>query len=250
MKKLPSSIKWIGFDLDDTLHFFKKSSGAASEAVFSYIGNAFSIPAEELRHSYKKILAAAQSTNFSEGKTSRQYRKERFGKLLEDFSVSAPLQLEEALDIYDEKLAKSLQLKDGALEALTASKRAGLSVMIITEGPQDAQVITIDRLGLAPFVDLLVTSAAEQVSKSDGLFSRAFEKAQCSPSEVIYIGDSIERDIIPTSQMGVLNFYVGDAEIKIPGTLKISNLHQIEELINELADERRSSAPDRGVAPA
>ena len=85
--------------------------------------------------------------------------------------------------------------------------------MVISEGPHDAQETTIGRLGIAADVDLLVTSAGEGVSKSDGLFERALERANCVPHEVLYVGDSLERDIGPASELGIASVYVGDEEL-------------------------------------
>ncbi len=93
---------------------------------------------------------------------------------------------------------------------LIAAKGVGLSVMVISEGPHDAQVTTIERLGIAASVDLLVTSAGEGASKSDGLFEKALARAGCECHEVLYVGDSVERDIVPTSALGIANVYVGE----------------------------------------
>ena len=91
----------------------------------------------------------------------------------------------------------NLKLKEGAAEALRECKLSGYSVMIVTEGPQDAQETTLERLGLAQYADLLVTSGRERVSKRDGLLKRALEIAACAPDELIYIGDSLVSDILP-----------------------------------------------------
>jgi FMN phosphatase YigB (HAD superfamily) len=34
---LPPGLRWIAFDLDDTLHYFRRASSRASEAVFGDI---------------------------------------------------------------------------------------------------------------------------------------------------------------------------------------------------------------------
>ncbi len=105
------------------------------------------------------------------------------------------------------------KLKPGAREALAAAKWAGLSVMVVSEGPHDTQETTIERLGIASCVDLLITSAGEGASKSDGLFERALERAGCEPHEVLYVGDSLDRDIAPTSALGIASVYVGEGEL-------------------------------------
>ena len=85
--------------------------------------------------------------------------------------------------------------------------------MVISEGPHDAQTTTIERLGIASGIDLLVTSAGEQASKSDGLFEKALERGACGRHQMLYVGDSVERDILPTSALGIASVYVGEDEL-------------------------------------
>ena len=103
--------------------------------------------------------------------------------------------------LYKDILEKSLQLKPGALHLLqhlhsVLSKKT----MIITEGPFDAQQWTIAALGLAPYVDILVTTNDMGKSKIDGLFSAVLEKFQIKPDDIIFIGDSAARDVAPAGK--------------------------------------------------
>src|SRR5688572_11814927 len=111
-------IEWIGFDLDDTLHFYRRASGRASQAVFDYLNEEFGCDLELLNSRYAIILKAAQSSSFTEGKASRALRGERFGKLMAEFSILPYHHLDIALDIYDDALARHLELKEGAFETL------------------------------------------------------------------------------------------------------------------------------------
>jgi HAD superfamily hydrolase (TIGR01549 family) len=212
-EQLPSGLSWIAFDLDDTLHYFKRASGKAAEAVFCDIERQSGIGVDELSEVYGEILRRAQNTHFTQPKTAREYRAARFGPLLEEFAQEPGPQLDSLLDAYDTALAGALELKPGAAEVLAAARQAGLSVVVISEGSHDAQETTIERLGIAAGVDLLVTSAGEGVSKSDGLFERALERAGCAPHEVLYVGDSVDRDIAPTTALGIANVYVGSGEL-------------------------------------
>lgn len=198
-----SNIAVIGFDLDDTLHFFKKASNAAAEEVFLYIADEFGVPVSHLRTVYQDILQNMQKTHFTDNKPSREYRRGRFEALLENFSILPQQHIEEVLDVYDRALAESLMLKEGAYEVLQSAKQAGKRIVIISEGPQDAQELTINRLGLAPFIDTLITSAAYETSKSDGLFEIALEKMGCSASQMLYVGDNVMRDYIPAEALGI-----------------------------------------------
>jgi hypothetical protein len=47
-QQLPPDLCWIAFDLDDTLHYFKRASGRAVEAVFCNIERQFGIGVSDL----------------------------------------------------------------------------------------------------------------------------------------------------------------------------------------------------------
>ena len=160
---LPPDLRWIGFDLDDTLHDYRRASRRASEAVFADLERGCGVPVDELAGAYGEILRAAQGGHFTLLKSAREYRGERFRALLARFDVEPGRHLDRLLDVYDDALGKALELKPGAREALASAARAGLPVMVVSEGPEDAQARTIERLGIAPAVDLLLTSAGEQL---------------------------------------------------------------------------------------
>jgi putative hydrolase of the HAD superfamily len=241
-QQLPPDLRWIAFDLDDTLHYFARAAGRASKAVFCDIERQFGIGVDDLDEAYREILRVAQSRHFSQPKTAREYRAERFGALLSKFAQAPGPQLDRLLDVYDAALGEALELKPGARQALTAAKRAGLSVMVISEAPHDAQTTTIERLGIAPNIDLLVTSASEQASKSDGLFEKALERAGCERHEVLYVGDSLDRDIAPTSALGIANVYVGDDELPDGSAAMRLDLTALAQLLNQLAREGDGAA--------
>jgi FMN phosphatase YigB (HAD superfamily) len=81
------------------------------------------------------------------------------------FSIISYRYLEAVLSLYDKTLSKNLKLKERAKETLLAARDNGFRIMVVSEGPHDAQEATLKRLGIAPLVDLLVTSAAERTSK-------------------------------------------------------------------------------------
>lgn len=200
--ELPSGLRWIAFDLDDTLHYFKRASGRASAVVFRDIEREDGIEVGELEAAYHEILRAAQSGHFSQSKTSREYRAERFGTLLDRFGRESGPRLERILDLYDAALGEALELKPGANQVLAAAKRAGLLVMVVSEGPHDAQTTTLERAG-------------------------------CECGEVLFVGDSVDRDIVSASALGIASVYVGDEELPDGLAAMKIDLVQLSQLLAE-----------------
>ena len=63
--------------------------------------------------------------------------------------------------------------------------------------------------GLLQYVDLVMASAEEGISKPDlRIFQLALKKAKCNPNEAIMIGDRIDNDIIPAKKIGMSTIWV------------------------------------------
>ena len=214
---------WFAFDLDDTLHEFRKASSSAAAAVFQYLhATHHHIAVDDLSSTYSTILSQKTSSAFTDGRTSTEYRKEHFSTLLESHSIASDeVTLDHLAGLYKDILEKSLQLKPGALHLLQHLRSVfGKKTMIITEGPFDAQQWTIAALGLAPYVDILVTTNDMGKSKIDGLFGAVLEKFRIKPDDIIFIGDSAARDVAPAGKKQ-LQVWSGGAQDKFSAEDKI-----------------------------
>lgn len=61
-----------------------------------------------------------------------------------------------------------------------------------------------DRLGLAPYMDILVTSNDMKITKAQGLFCKVLERFNIAPQGMVYVGDSMERDIELAMREGIM----------------------------------------------
>lgn len=207
-----TSATWIGFDLDDTLHDFRGASSTAIQDVFEIVrkqaNNRISI--EDMRFEYKDILRSKTAGAFTDGKTSHEYRAERFAALLSRFQIPVEDELVSHLVAeYERSLSSSLRLKEGASDLLGLVREKGKKIMVITEGPQDAQERTAKQL-LDGKIDALVTTNKLGVAKIDGLFSEVLKQFNLLPTQMVYVGDSLERDIIPATRAGIFAVHFGE----------------------------------------
>ncbi|KAJ3576627.1 hypothetical protein NPX13_g3636 [Xylaria arbuscula] len=208
-----SDKQWIGFDLDDTLHEFRRASSAATHDVLEVMSERYGLQCATLEGQYKEVLRRSTAHAFSDGKSSSQYRRDRFIAVADHFSL--PLKhdnqfLTELLTLYETTLRETLELKCGAMDLLRAIKGQGKKIAVITEGPQDAQEWTINNLGISPYVDFLATTNHFKLSKTAGLFSRVLDELGISPSEIAYIGDSELRDMTPATELGIFCFHFAE----------------------------------------
>lgn len=63
--------------------------------------------------------------------------------------------------------------------------------------------------GVLPYIDLVVASAEEGVSKPDKrIFEIALERGRCKPGEAVMVGDRIDNDIVPAKALGMHTVWV------------------------------------------
>ncbi|KAJ5921203.1 hypothetical protein N7466_009529 [Penicillium verhagenii] len=216
---------WFGFDLDDTLHEFRKASHHASQSVFEAINTSEGISIDTLRMTYQDILRTSTANAFTDGRTSKEYRRERFTRLLQahgamnDSNVSPSNgsgspeadtgkiqnKVELLLDVYQSSLQSHLTLKLGVADLFRALQELGKNIIIVTEGPADAQKWTVEMLGLEHYVDILITTNELGKSKVDGLFGAVLDKYGIDAGDIVYFGDNEVRDVQAARESGVLS---------------------------------------------
>jgi putative hydrolase of the HAD superfamily len=93
----------------------------------------------------------------------------------------------------------------GMQETLLELRNRGIVLGLITNGTVEMQGRKIDRLGIAPLLDVIIISEAEGVRKPDPrIFLSALERLQVPASSAVYVGDNPEADI-----RGALNCGLG-----------------------------------------
>ncbi|KAL9000300.1 MAG: hypothetical protein Q9169_001017 [Polycauliona sp. 2 TL-2023] len=250
---LASKTHW-GFDLDDTLHEFRKASGAAATAVFEYlVANTHDLTTEipptveGLKTTYSQILSRTTSTAFSDGKTSDDYRKERFLALMQAHNLLLPSSnhkemIQALLSLYKHTLQTSLTLKPGVLPLLSHLKtQLQKKIIIITEGPEDAQLWTLQQLDIADYVDHLFTSNKIGKSKMDGLFAEVLKQLGITAEEMVFVGDNLKRDVEAARKEGIMAVLLdegGSVRLEMEGEgVSVNSLWKLGELVGMGGDD-------------
>ena len=67
----------------------------------------------------------------------------------------------------------------------------------------------LEKLGLLKYIDLVIASAEEGVSKPDlRIFQIALDRANCKPEEALMVGDRIDNDIVPANKIGMKTIWI------------------------------------------
>jgi len=87
--------------------------------------------------------------------------------------------------------------------ALAAARAAGRRLVVVSNWDVSLDEV-LDRLGLAPMLDGIVTSAAVGSRKpSPEIFERALALAGTAPNEAIHVGDSLTEDVAGARAAGI-----------------------------------------------
>ncbi|KAI0448413.1 Haloacid dehalogenase-like hydrolase [Xylaria acuta] len=155
----------------------------------------YRIPFPSLKSRYSEVVRTSTSNAFADGRSSSEYRRGRF--------------------------------------LLRTIKRLGKKIVVITEGPQDAQEWTVENLGISPYIDFLATTNHFKISKTDRLFTKVSEKLGITSSEIAYVGDNEHRDMKPAIAEGILSFHLDESlncnlEVYPP---RINTLNKLEHIL-------------------
>lgn len=196
-------IKAIFFDLDGTLHDYKDSSAIAMDRVFELITSGYGIEADELKGEYNKLLKKAEEHAFLDGRTSTEYRRERFENLLRRFEIRDADLVEKLLEAYGTHLERNMEPLPG-IDELLSRLNTEYELYITTEGPEDAQKRAVDILGISQyFRDVFISGEAKKIKEDGGLFRYAVKKTDYRPDEIVSVGDSYRKDVLGALSAGL-----------------------------------------------
>lgn len=80
----------------------------------------------------------------------------------------------------------------------------GFSLGLISNGDYNQQIEKMKRVGIFDMFDYINTSSQFEYSKPDErLFEKIFEMYGIKNDELVYVGDSYQKDIVPCRNLGI-----------------------------------------------
>lgn len=155
--------------------------------------------------------------------------------------------LREAMDGLYTITGKNWLREEDAIETLDTLKSQGYRLGIISNTSDDNNVQEIvDRQGLRPYFEYIVTSAALGIRKPDGrIFKAALDHFQVLPASVVMVGDLLPTDILGANRMGIYSIWITrhahhpeEGELAIQPQAVVSTLRNIPVLLDEVNADR------------
>jgi putative hydrolase of the HAD superfamily len=138
-------------------------------------------------------------------------------------------------------------LEEDAISTLETLKSRGYRLGLISNTSDDRNVQGIvDRTGLRPFFEVILTSAALGIRKPDErIFQIALERFGVQPGTAVMVGDTLNADVLGANQSGIYSIWIThraqipeEGELAIQPQAVVSALHQIPDLLAEIDNER------------
>ena len=191
------------FDLDHTLYNFMDCHEKATDAVGAYVKEHFGLD----RDSYaKKVRQAMRHTEEKIGvmNASTHSRTLRYQTMLEDMGAPAIEHAYPMRQMYWNTFYQYMVLDPIVEKVLRELRGQQIKVLIATDMTCDVQLEKIRMLGIASYIDFLVTSEeAGEEKPGKRILDLCVKKAGVPKEECVFVGDHPIKDVTGPMDYGM-----------------------------------------------
>lgn len=240
-------IKLVGFDLDDCLF---DSTGLSERARIKGIDAMIDLG---LNIEREKAISLIYEIVYEYGSNSSQHY-DYFMRRLKELKILKTSKkfnqykyIAAAVMAYHKEKIESISLYNDVESCLLKLKELNIKSAIISDGIPIKQYEKILRLNIHNLLDMVVISDEIGIRKPNPkLFAYCLEKFDVLGSETIYVGDNLDKDIVPANQNGIYSVYIhrggkydtyktgNDIPKNKKPDFEISDLNEIFPIINQL----------------
>jgi HAD superfamily hydrolase (TIGR01549 family) len=219
-------IKAILFDADETLYHIKPES--AYRVLYAFLTQKLKIEPEKIR--------AAHRVQIEKVKTSKDPEKRHYTFALtwtlERLGVAdSEAIVQEALDRFWSEVAENLSWESDIKETLSSLKKKYRIAIASDEFPENLEkklsVVFGDWRGYFEF--LITPRETGEMKPSTRYYQLALKQWGCAASEMLIVGDSIERDIKPAQSWGCSALLVSEEPIDEP----VRRINALREMLSQ-----------------
>ena len=226
-------IKAVFFDLDRTLCDSNTAWNTAQRETFHLLCKHYqNISIRRLTKAWTTIHRKLFQQLHAGKCSMANVRDRRFHDLFKELDLPTDNTIEEISDFFCQRYLSSLHLYEDVtvLEMLHAYHTG-----IITNGAHDehtdSQLSKVQHLGLCKRIQSLTISDEVGVRKPNiKMFHVACERADVSPKDSMFVGDSIQDDIVGANSVGMTSIYINrKSDLLVP---KMGNKHPDHSISN------------------
>ncbi len=225
-------IKYILFDVDDTLLDFHASEAVCLPRALEAIGVSVS---EKMLQRYKEINRSLWDMFERKEIVKEDILPKRFNMLFKEFSIDKDGASAQA--IYERELGKSCFYIDGCIPLLE-NLYGKYKLYLVTNGTNAVQEPRLKKSGINKYFDGIFVSELFGCEKpSREFFDKVFASiGEISKEETIIVGDSLSSDILGGVNYGLLTCHFNPKNISgsIKADYEIQHLSELPELLKTI----------------
>jgi len=136
---------------------------------------------------------------------------------LAELGASNPALSAALADWFTERRITAMQPFDGAIEAITELKAAGVKLGLASNGKGETQREKVVRFGLEPLFDCIILEGEFGVGKPDRrVFDHALNALGSQPGETWMVGDNLQWEVAAPQAMGIHGIWVDWKGVGLP----------------------------------
>lgn len=188
-------LKAVVFDLDNTIYDYDKCNTLAEKKLFQMMASEFALNEDEA----KSILRNAKNNiknQLGDTVASSHNRLLYMQNICEQLSVNPLNHAMKLYNCYWDAMLEQMTPFDYVVPIFEKFKEKNIKIAILTDLTAHIQYRKMECLGIANYVDCLVTSeeaGAEKPSKC--MFELILRKLKLPPNDVLMVGDSKSKDV-------------------------------------------------------
>lgn len=238
------------FDLDNTLYAYDPCHEFALRECSKLGEKILGLTVEEFHGQY--AIARNEIHASLSNRASSHNRVLYFQRLVE--KTCGRTEASKVLALYDtywDAFFSKMVLADGALEFLACVKDLGIRSAIVTDLTSHIQLRKVDFLKIDKYIDFLITSEEVEYDKPDpAAVLLALKKLNVTAPSVWMVGDSLEKDIELSKQLGITPVYFTaylravpdmDLEKLEPNCSVVRNFYELKELLMAVRSGRQDT---------
>lgn len=241
-------IKAVFFDLDGTLCDSDTAWSIAQREMFQLLCEQYpNVSEQSLTEAWRTVHQELFKKRNAGKCAMADVRDSRFQCLFKELDLPIDAFMEELSDFFCSRYLTSLRLYD---DVTVLAELGAYHVGIITNGAHDnhtdSQLSKVRHLGLSERIQSLTISGEIGARKPRiQIFQVACERAGVSPKEALFVGDTVENDIVGANRAGMTSVLIDRKLDTLTPKIadeqpdySISNLHDVLSCLGHETEKR------------
>ncbi|QDS77883.1 hypothetical protein FKW77_000431 [Venturia effusa] len=250
IRKALKQATWFAFDLDDTLHGYRKASAHAMQAVLAQVSETQQIPLKDLETEYVKFQVNESIRTVSQGNTCGRFCHKTISAVLDTSRATRkeadPEFMEQLCHTFEKTYIEALELKPDIVVAFDHLQQMGKKIVVISESPPKGTSAESEEIDVANMESMtlrdrtlflernidgltkLLESKADVVFPKESstrdiaadnhgeetgrLFPNLLRRLDIAAEDMVYIGDDHAQGLAPAMECGIFSINLAEHE--------------------------------------